>query len=85
MQNRIDYEGLQNRRQMRTKKLLSQKDFFDSLQINRYARPLVISAPGTLGTDSGNFFSQYKGLEWVPQRVGRHFDDALISLKAISQ
>jgi len=35
MQNRIDYEGLQNRRQMRTKKLLSQKDFFDSLQSRR--------------------------------------------------
>jgi hypothetical protein len=34
MQNRIDYEGLQNRSQKHTKKLLSQKDFFDSLQIS---------------------------------------------------
>ena len=42
MQNRIDYEGLQNWRQKRTKKLLSQKDFFDSLQINRFSRfPIV--------------------------------------------
>jgi hypothetical protein len=41
MQNRIDYEGLQNRRQMRTKKLLSQKDFFDSLQISHNLRLTV--------------------------------------------
>jgi hypothetical protein len=47
MQNRIDYEGLQNRSQKHTKKLLSQKDFFDKFQINRYdryARLLIVSS-----------------------------------------